>query len=104
MLSTGAVLMIAQTGKQRSASFAGCSPTLIEAGYKDMVFDSWFGLFAPAETPPEIIRAANIATAKSLEDPTLRANFANPSLEVAGGSPEQPTLSRAPIRINMPDW
>jgi tripartite-type tricarboxylate transporter receptor subunit TctC len=84
----GTIVMIAQTGKQRSASLPDV-PTLIEAGYKDMVFDSWFGLFAPAKTPAEVIKAANSAVAKSLEDPTLRENFANASLETAGGSPEQ---------------
>jgi tripartite-type tricarboxylate transporter receptor subunit TctC len=84
----GTILMIAQTGEKRSASLPDV-PTLVEAGYKDMVFESWFGLFAPAETPAVIIKAANNAVAKSLEDPTLRENFSNASLETVGGSPDQ---------------
>jgi len=71
-------------------------PTLIEAGYKDMVLESWFGLFAPVGTQPEVIKALNTATAKALDDPTLRENFTKASLAVAGGTPEQlGTLARS---------
>jgi tripartite-type tricarboxylate transporter receptor subunit TctC len=61
-----------------------------------MVLESWFGLFAPAGTPAEMIRALNTATAKALNDPTLRENFAKASLEATGGTPEQlGTLARS---------
>jgi tripartite-type tricarboxylate transporter receptor subunit TctC len=69
---------------------------LIEAGYKDMVLESWFGLFAPVGTQTEVIKALNAATAKALDDPTLRENFTKASLAVAGGTPEQlGTLARS---------
>ena len=68
------ITIIAQTGEKRSAALPDV-PTLIEAGYKDMVLESWFGLFAPAGTPVETIKALNTATAKALNDPTLRENF-----------------------------
>ncbi len=82
------ITIIAQTGEKRSAALPDV-PTLIEAGYKDMVLESWFGLFAPAGTPVETIKALNTATAKALNDPTLRENFTKASLAVAGGTPEQ---------------
>src|ERR1035437_4096040 len=91
----GTVAIIAQTGEKRSAGLPDV-PTLIEAGYKDMVLESWFGLFAPVGTQPEIIKALNTATAKALDDPTLRENFTKASLAVAGGTPEQlGTLARS---------
>jgi tripartite-type tricarboxylate transporter receptor subunit TctC len=34
-----------------------------------MVLESWFGLFAPVDTQPEIIKALNTATAKALDCP-----------------------------------
>jgi tripartite-type tricarboxylate transporter receptor subunit TctC len=69
---------------------------LLEAGYKDMVLESWFGLFAPMGTPAETITDLNTATAKALDDPTLRENFTKASLEAAGGTPEQlGTLARS---------
>jgi len=43
---SGALIFIAQTGEKRSAVLPDV-PTLIEAGYKGMVLESWFGLFAP---------------------------------------------------------
>ena len=81
----GTIMIIAQTGAKRSAALPNV-PTLIESGYKDMVLESWFGLFAPAGTPAEMIKALNTATANALNDPTLRENFAKASLEVAGGT------------------
>jgi tripartite-type tricarboxylate transporter receptor subunit TctC len=91
----GTITIIAQTGEKRSAALPDV-PTLIEAGYKDMVLESWFGLFAPVGTPPEIIKALNTATAKALDDPMLRENFTKASLEAAGGTPEQlGTLARS---------
>jgi tripartite-type tricarboxylate transporter receptor subunit TctC len=85
---TGAIIIIAQTGERRSAALSDV-PTLMEAGYKDMVLESWFGVFAPAGTPGEMIAALNTATAKVLNEPTLREHFAKASLEIAGGTPEE---------------
>ena len=85
---TGVIMIIAQTGAKRSAALPNV-PTLVEAGYKDMVMDSWFGLFAPAGTPAETITTVNAAMAKALDDQVLRENFTNATLETIGGPPEQ---------------
>ena len=91
----GTITIIAQTGEKRSAALPDV-PTLVEAGYKDMVLESWFGLFAPSGTPTELIKALNIATAKALGDAMLRENFNKASLEATGGTPEQlGTLARS---------
>jgi tripartite-type tricarboxylate transporter receptor subunit TctC len=85
---TGAIILIAQTGAERSTGLPDV-PTLVELGYKDMVLESWFGLFAPAGTPADAIKALNTATAQALDDPTLRDNFNKASMETIGGPPEQ---------------
>jgi tripartite-type tricarboxylate transporter receptor subunit TctC len=85
---TGATILIAQTGEKRSAGLPDV-PTLVEAGYNDLVLVSWFGLFAPAGTPAEVIKALNAATAQALNDPVLRDNFDKASMETIGGPPEQ---------------
>jgi tripartite-type tricarboxylate transporter receptor subunit TctC len=91
----GTLTIIAQTGEKRAAALPDV-PTLVEAGYKDMVLESWFGLFAPMGTPAEIIKMSNTATTKALDDPTLRENFTKASLDVAGGTPEAlGTLARS---------
>jgi tripartite-type tricarboxylate transporter receptor subunit TctC len=85
---SGALIFIAQTGEKRSAVLPDV-PTLVEAGYKDMVLDSWFGVFAPAGTAPEVINALNAATGKALDDKVLRENYVNATLETVGGPPEE---------------
>jgi len=53
----GAIRMLAVTGSKRSA-FLPDVPTMSEQGY-NVVLDTWFGLFAPAKTPPEVVQALN---------------------------------------------
>jgi tripartite-type tricarboxylate transporter receptor subunit TctC len=83
----GTLTLIAQTGEKRGAALPEV-PTLVEAGYKDMVLESWFGLFAPLGTPVELIKALNAATEIALGDAMLRENFTKASLEATGGPPE----------------
>jgi tripartite-type tricarboxylate transporter receptor subunit TctC len=85
---TGTLMIIGQTGAKRSAALPDV-PTLVEAGYKDMVMDSWFGIFAPQGTPTDTIKALNAATGKALNDTLLRESFAKATLEIVGGPPEQ---------------
>ena len=91
----GTIILIAQTSEKRAAALSDV-PTLVEAGYKDMILESWFGLFAPAETPAEVIKALNAAAGTALGDATLRENFTKASLEAAGGPPDElGTLARS---------
>ena len=94
-VQTGVLKIIAQTGARRSSALADV-PTLVEAGYKEIVLDSWFGVFAPAGTSAETVKALNVATAKALDDPVLRENFIKATLEIIGGRPDElGTLARA---------
>ncbi len=47
-------------------------PTFKESGIP-VVIDEWFGFFAPAKTPPEVIAAANEALRKALQHPEVVA-------------------------------
>jgi tripartite-type tricarboxylate transporter receptor subunit TctC len=51
---TGKVTGIAITSARRWPTLPDI-PTIAEAGIEDMPVDAWFGLFAPAKTPPAII-------------------------------------------------
>jgi tripartite-type tricarboxylate transporter receptor subunit TctC len=42
-------------------------PTIIEAGQPDLLMNAWYGLFAPAGTPREIIDEINTQVAKAIE-------------------------------------
>jgi len=50
-------------------------PTFAEAGLKGYESVGWFGLVAPAATPPEIVARLNAAFVKAMKDPALTARF-----------------------------
>ena len=57
-------------------------PTLVEAMMNDLlVQESWFGVWAPTRTPPDVIRAIFAAMVKALADPELQKQF-----QATGGS------------------
>jgi len=47
-------------------------PTLAEQGYPNIVVDNWYGLLAPAKTPPAIIAKINDAFVKAINDPVVK--------------------------------
>ena len=46
--------------------------TLAEQGYPNIVVDNWYGLLAPAKTPPAIIAKINDAFVKAINDPVVK--------------------------------
>jgi tripartite-type tricarboxylate transporter receptor subunit TctC len=81
-LKSGRVRVIATSGVKRSR-FTPNVPTFVEAGFKDVQAQEWFGLFAPAKTPQPVIDAY----AKAIEDvvkmPEVTQKFAEFSFEPA---------------------
>jgi len=71
---------IATTGPERSRDFPDV-PTIGETipGFN---VQFWTGLFAPANTPPDIIRTVNEAVRKTLSDPEIKA-----AIEKSGDTP-----------------
>ncbi len=57
-------------------------PTLAEEGVKDFEAVTPSGLFAPAKTPPEVVKALNAALNKALADPVFRKRLAELGSEV----------------------
>jgi len=64
-------------------------PTLREQGYADTVVDNWYGLLAPAKTPPAIIAKLNQAVRSALNDPVLRDKLVKSGAVPVGSSPEE---------------
>jgi tripartite-type tricarboxylate transporter receptor subunit TctC len=48
-------------------------PTMSEAGYPDVIADTWYGIFAVRGTPPAVLERMNAAIATSLATPEMRA-------------------------------
>jgi tripartite-type tricarboxylate transporter receptor subunit TctC len=66
-LQSGMIRLIAQTGATRAPALSDV-PTVAESGLDGFEVRAWWGLFAPARTPMEIIRRFGDAFAESLRD------------------------------------
>jgi tripartite-type tricarboxylate transporter receptor subunit TctC len=76
-------------------------PSLTEAGLTGFVADNWFGIMAPAGTPPAIIRKLNADVVKALDSQELKDIVSRQGGEVIGGTPEQ---MAAQIRGDRQKW
>lgn len=56
-------------------------PTLAEAGIPNAATNAWFGLFAPARTPPEIVMRLHREAVKALATPEVKERFTNLGVE-----------------------
>jgi tripartite-type tricarboxylate transporter receptor subunit TctC len=63
-------------------------PTLIERGLPGFEVDLWFGLLAPAGTPPDVITRYNAVLNEFLRAPKMIAELGKQGLVSAGGPPE----------------
>lgn len=85
----GPVLQHAQAGSLRIIATSGASrgsktqdvPTFKELGYPQLVRRGWFGLFAPAKTPPETLQRVSKYLQVALNDPEFRAKLAALDME-----------------------
>jgi tripartite-type tricarboxylate transporter receptor subunit TctC len=50
---------------------------------------SWYGLWAPAGLPKEVVDKLNAAVAKAVQSPTVKARFAELSFETTENTPAQ---------------
>ncbi|MBI2961029.1 MAG: tripartite tricarboxylate transporter substrate binding protein [Betaproteobacteria bacterium] len=88
------------TGAKRS-TVAPDIPTIAEAGVAGYDVVQWFGILAPAKTPPEVIAKLHAATVSALKDPATRASFINEGAEPIGSTPEE---FAAVIRNDLRKW
>ena len=66
-IASGALRPLLQTGQERLPNLPD-TPTAEEAGFKDFVALSWWGVFAPGKTPRPIIDRYSAAVAETLKD------------------------------------
>lgn len=70
--AAGRVKVLATTGADRAPLMPDV-PTFAELGYPGLTKSEWFGLFAPARTPPAVVEALNAAVAAAVTSPEVRA-------------------------------
>jgi tripartite-type tricarboxylate transporter receptor subunit TctC len=87
-VKAGTLRALAVTRLKRSALLPDV-PSLHEAGVTDFDMDSWAALFAPANTPPEIVKRLNAELRAIIESPEAKARMAGVGFEGMSSSPEE---------------
>jgi tripartite-type tricarboxylate transporter receptor subunit TctC len=107
--NTGAVLPLIAGGKLRGLAVTSAKrwpgvpnlPTISEAGVPGFDVTSWYGFFAPAKTPPEIIRKLHADTVAVLNDPPTRQKLEGLGVGVIGSTPAE---LGAYLKAEMAKW
>ena len=87
-LKGGKLRALAFTSSKRVPGAADV-PTLAESGYPGLEVLSWYGILAPAGTPPEIVRRLNAEINRVLQSGDVRERLTALGIEATGGTPEQ---------------
>ncbi len=99
LVRSGKMRMLAVAAAERAPQFPEV-PTLAEAGLKKMVADAWFGVTAPAGTPPAVISKMNSEINSLLALPEVKELMAKMGVDPAGGKPEKlDALVRSEIKM-----
>lgn len=85
-IQSGKLKALAVTGLQRSPALPGV-PTVSESGLKGFEALQWYGVFAPAGTPREIVARLNNETAKVLRTAEFKERLAKLASEPFAGTP-----------------
>src|SRR6186713_2612543 len=96
---SGQVRGLAQSTPERSP-LAPELPTFAESGVPGFDVSSWYGLFAPARTPREIVAKMHDSVATMLQEPAIKSRYEVLGVEAASATPDQLTaIMRAEVEL-----
>ena len=84
----GQLRALAVTSAQRSPAFPDL-PTIAEAGVPGYAAESWYGLYAPAGTPPDVVTRLNASVAKAIRAGTFKKLETHEGLTFSPGTPDE---------------
>jgi tripartite-type tricarboxylate transporter receptor subunit TctC len=87
-LQSGALRMLALMSAERSPAFPNV-PTLKELGVQNGVVETWYGVFVPAGTPPEVVAKLNADFNSLLQLPDVKDTMTKQGMVVVGGKPDR---------------
>jgi tripartite-type tricarboxylate transporter receptor subunit TctC len=85
-INSGKVRALAVTSAKRSPLLPNV-PTVMESGLVGYEVNTYFGLFAPAKTPTDIVERLQKEVAKAVQSADVKERFASQGAEPVGGSP-----------------
>jgi len=76
-------------------------PTLAESGFPNLLAENWYGLYAPAGTPKEVIARLYAELDRAIHSPDVREKLAQQGAEIRENTPEQTAVF---LRSEMVKW
>lgn len=99
-IAAGRVRALAVTSRERLPAMPEI-PTVAESGLPDYESSQWYGVLAPAGTPPDVLNLLNSHIEKIMRDPAMRSRMSGDGLVPIGGSREQ---FRFHIKTEIEKW
>jgi tripartite-type tricarboxylate transporter receptor subunit TctC len=87
-IQSGAVKALAVGGRLRVQPLPDL-PTLNELGYPQIEADNWYGMVAPARTPPAVVAKLNAAAVAAMKAPEVQDKLAPQGAILVGNTPEE---------------
>jgi tripartite-type tricarboxylate transporter receptor subunit TctC len=99
-IKSGRLKALAVLGPKRAALLPDV-PTVAESGLPGYALTNWFGLLAPAATPPDVIAKLHTDVVAILKDVELQKKIAALGADVIGNTPEE---FGAAMRTESAQW
>jgi tripartite-type tricarboxylate transporter receptor subunit TctC len=87
-VQAGKVKPIVLGAKQRVPSLKDV-PTTAEAGYPDILAENWYGMVAPARTPPAVVAKLNRIAVEAMRSPEVKEKLASQGATLVGNPPAE---------------
>jgi len=79
-------LRVLAVANEKRTPLQASTPTFVESGLPNVVGYGWYGLMAPAGTPPAIVQRMNAETNAVLAEPEVRKKAEAAGLQLRGGT------------------
>ena len=99
-MTSGKIRPVAAASPRRNPLLPN-TPTFAELGFPSVNVALWYGLMAPAGTPPDIIARLNREVNQALKSSDVLERFASQGTEAMGGTPEQ---AASYVRQELDRW
>ena len=103
LIATDSIKPIAVTGKTRLPSSPNI-PTVEEAGLPGFTASLWYGLWAPKDTPKDIVEKLNATLRAVLADPTVQKRFDDLGIDISPRDQQSPEALAAFQKAEAGRW
>ena len=100
LIRAGRLKAIAVTSKVRAKALPEL-PTVAESGVPGYDVVAWFGMFAPARTPPAIVAQLSAEARRSLQTPEVARRMEIEGTDVVGNTPQQFAVE---VKVEFDKW